>query len=40
MYNVLLRRVEVAAAGAEALSREVIAYIKTPATAAPSTDAA
>ena len=32
MYNVLVRHVETATAGAEAMSREVIAYIKTPAT--------
>jgi biopolymer transport protein ExbB len=31
MYNVLIRHVETATAGAEAMSREVIAYIKTPA---------
>jgi biopolymer transport protein ExbB len=31
MYNTLIRRVETATAGAEAASREVIAYIKTPA---------
>jgi biopolymer transport protein ExbB len=30
MYNVLIRHVETATAGAEAMSREVIAYIKTP----------
>ena len=33
MYNVLIRHVETATAGAEAMSREVIAYIKTPARA-------
>jgi biopolymer transport protein ExbB/TolQ len=37
MYNVLIRHVETAAAGTEALSREVIAYLKTP--AAPSVPA-
>jgi len=31
MYNILVRHVETATAGAEAMSREVIAYIKTPA---------
>jgi biopolymer transport protein ExbB/biopolymer transport protein TolQ len=31
MYNVLIRHVETATAGAEAMSREVIAYLKTPA---------
>jgi biopolymer transport protein ExbB/TolQ len=31
MYNVLIRHVETATAGAEAMSREVIAYMKTPA---------
>jgi biopolymer transport protein ExbB len=31
MYNVLIRHVETATANAEAMSREVIAYIKTPA---------
>jgi biopolymer transport protein ExbB len=31
MYNVLIRHVETATASAEAMSREVIAYIKTPA---------
>jgi biopolymer transport protein ExbB len=31
MYNVLIRHVETATAGAEASSREVIAYLKTPA---------
>jgi biopolymer transport protein ExbB/TolQ len=31
MYNVLVRHVETATAGAEAMAREVIAYIKTPA---------
>jgi len=31
MYNVLIRHVETTAASAEAMSREVIAYIKTPA---------
>jgi biopolymer transport protein ExbB len=36
MYNVLIRHVETATAGAEAMSREVIAYIKTP----PATHAA
>jgi len=30
MYNTLIRHVETATAGAEAMSREVIAYIKTP----------
>jgi biopolymer transport protein ExbB len=30
MYNVLIRHVETHAAGAEAASREVIAYLKTP----------
>jgi biopolymer transport protein ExbB len=30
MYNVLIRHVETSTAGAEAMSREVIAYIKTP----------
>jgi biopolymer transport protein ExbB len=30
MYNALIRHVETATAGAEAMSREVIAYIKTP----------
>jgi biopolymer transport protein ExbB len=34
MYNVLIRHVETATAGAEAMSREVIAYLKTPAAAA------
>ena len=29
MYNTLIRRVEVATAGAEAASREVLAYLKT-----------
>jgi biopolymer transport protein ExbB len=32
MYNVLIRHVETAVAGAEAMSREVMAYIKTPVT--------
>jgi biopolymer transport protein ExbB len=32
MYNVLIRHVETAVAGAEAMSREVIAYIKTSVT--------
>lgn len=31
MYNLLVRHVETATAGAEARSREVIAYLKTPA---------
>jgi biopolymer transport protein ExbB len=31
MYNALIRHVETATAGAEAMSREVIAYLKTPA---------
>ena len=31
MYNILVRHVETTVAGAEAMSREVIAYIKTPA---------
>jgi len=30
MYNVLIRQVETATAGAEAMSREVIAYLKSP----------
>jgi biopolymer transport protein ExbB len=30
MYNTLIRRVETATAGAEAASREVLAYLKTP----------
>jgi len=34
MYNVLIRHVETATAGAEAMSREVIAYLKTPVPAA------
>ncbi|HEX4416699.1 MAG TPA: MotA/TolQ/ExbB proton channel family protein [Kofleriaceae bacterium] len=36
MYNVLIRHVETATAGAEAASREIIAYIKTPPAAAAS----
>jgi biopolymer transport protein ExbB/TolQ len=40
MYNVLIRHVETATAGAEAMSREVIAYIKTPASGEPGKEAA
>ncbi len=40
MYNVLIRHVETATAGAEAMSREVIAYIKTPASGASGKEAA
>jgi biopolymer transport protein ExbB/TolQ len=40
MYNVLIRHVETATAGAEAMSREVIAYLKTPAPGAPGPEAA
>ena len=41
MYNVLVRHVETATASAEAMSREVIAYIKTPASdRAPGQEAA
>ncbi|HEU4731430.1 MAG TPA: MotA/TolQ/ExbB proton channel family protein [Kofleriaceae bacterium] len=36
MYNVLIRHVETAAAGAEAMSREVIAFMKAPAPGAES----
>jgi len=38
MYNTLIRRVEVATAGAEAASREVLAYLKT--TRAPARESA
>jgi biopolymer transport protein ExbB/TolQ len=37
MYNALIRHVETAASAAEATSREVIAYLKTPARRATST---
>jgi biopolymer transport protein ExbB len=41
MYNALVRHVETATASAEAMSREIIAYIKTPApTSAPAKEAA
>jgi biopolymer transport protein ExbB len=40
MYNVLIRHVETATAGAEAMSREVIAYIKTPASGESGKEAA
>jgi biopolymer transport protein ExbB len=39
MYNVLIRHVETAVAGAEAMSREVIAYIKTSARGEPAQEA-
>ena len=35
MYNALIRHVETATAGAEAASREVIAYLKTPSVSRP-----
>jgi biopolymer transport protein ExbB len=40
MYNVLIRHVETATAGAEAMSREVIAYLKTPGRGAPAAEPA
>jgi len=40
MYNVLIRHVETATAGAEAMSREVIAYLKSPAHAEPAPETA
>jgi len=38
MYNALIRHVETQAAGAEATSREVIAYLKAPSRDAPGAE--